>query len=182
MSTKNIKAMNSINKATIDLIKHFESLHDGDSTMIGLQPKMDPIGIWTEGWGRAMIDPLTKQFLKGSANKSRALALQTIHNIEEADSALLYDLNIFAKETNAFLQRMGAKLSDNQYGALLSLAYNAGAQAMQKTYGRVIAAISDEDIYNAFGLYCKARVDGKLIVLNGLVARRKAEAKLALTK
>jgi lysozyme len=31
----------------IQLIQEFESLHDGDLTMIGLQPKMDPVGIWT---------------------------------------------------------------------------------------------------------------------------------------
>jgi lysozyme len=40
----------------IQLIQEFESLHDGDLTMIGLQPKMDPIGIWTEGYGHAMRD------------------------------------------------------------------------------------------------------------------------------
>ena len=32
----------------INLIKYFESLHDGDLTEIGLQPKMCPAGIWTE--------------------------------------------------------------------------------------------------------------------------------------
>ena len=46
-----------MNKATVDLIKHFESLHDGDLHKIGLQPKMDSVGIWTCGYGRAMIDP-----------------------------------------------------------------------------------------------------------------------------
>ena len=33
----------------IDLIKEFESLHDGDLKQVGLQPKMCPAGIWTEG-------------------------------------------------------------------------------------------------------------------------------------
>ena len=32
----------------IDLIKHFEGLHDGDLKKIGLQPKKCPAGIWTE--------------------------------------------------------------------------------------------------------------------------------------
>ncbi|MDR6527433.1 GH24 family phage-related lysozyme (muramidase) [Chryseobacterium rhizosphaerae] len=31
----------------IDLIKEFESLHDEDLKKPGLQPKMDPVGIWT---------------------------------------------------------------------------------------------------------------------------------------
>lgn len=30
------------------LIKHYESLHDGDLSAIGLQPKMDCLGIWTD--------------------------------------------------------------------------------------------------------------------------------------
>ena len=38
----------------IELIKSFESLHDGDLSKIGLQPKMCPAQIWTEGYGRAM--------------------------------------------------------------------------------------------------------------------------------
>jgi hypothetical protein len=29
----------------IDIITHFEGLHDGDLHVIGLQPKMDPVGI-----------------------------------------------------------------------------------------------------------------------------------------
>ena len=40
----------------IDLIKHFESLHDGDLTQIGPQQKMDVKGIWTAGWGHAIIN------------------------------------------------------------------------------------------------------------------------------
>ena len=54
------------NQEGINLIKHFESLHDGDLKQIGLQPKMDPIGIWTEGYGRAMRDD-KGNFIKGSA-------------------------------------------------------------------------------------------------------------------
>jgi lysozyme len=38
-----------ISEKGLDLIKHFESLHDGDLTIVGLQPKMCPAGIWTEG-------------------------------------------------------------------------------------------------------------------------------------
>jgi lysozyme len=34
----------------------FEGLHDGDLKKIGLQPKKDPIGIWTEGGTSAMKD------------------------------------------------------------------------------------------------------------------------------
>ena len=33
----------------VKLVSHYEGLHDGDLSKVGLQPKMDPIGIWTEG-------------------------------------------------------------------------------------------------------------------------------------
>jgi hypothetical protein len=33
------------NNDLIELITHYEGLHDGDLHMIGLQPKMDPVGI-----------------------------------------------------------------------------------------------------------------------------------------
>ena len=39
-----------VNKEGIVLVKHFESLHDGDLTMIGLQPKLCPAGIWKAGY------------------------------------------------------------------------------------------------------------------------------------
>lgn len=37
-----------------EIVKHYESLHDGDLKQIGLQPKLCPAGIWTQGYGRAM--------------------------------------------------------------------------------------------------------------------------------
>ena len=46
--------MRTSNKG-IDLIKEFEGLHDGDLSIIGLQPKMCPAGIWTQGYGHAII-------------------------------------------------------------------------------------------------------------------------------
>ena len=36
------------------IVTYYESLHDGDLKMIGLQPKMCPVGIWTEGYGSAI--------------------------------------------------------------------------------------------------------------------------------
>ena len=49
----------------INLIKHFEGLHDGDLKEIGLQPKKCPAGIWTQGYGSAMRDK-NGNFLKGN--------------------------------------------------------------------------------------------------------------------
>jgi lysozyme len=62
-----------INQAGIDLIKGFEGLEDGDPTTVNLDPYLDPIGIWTIGWGHAIW--LGSDFLRGPKNKSRAQAL-----------------------------------------------------------------------------------------------------------
>ena len=75
-------------KLGIKLIKEFESLHDGDLKKIGLQPKMDPIGIWTEGYGRAMRDK-KGNFLKGIGNKLLAEKSATINTEAQAEKALI---------------------------------------------------------------------------------------------
>ena len=80
----------------INLIKEFESLHDGDLSQIGIQPKMDPIGIWTEGYGRAMRNK-NGVFLKGTKDKQEAYSNITIHTKEEADVALVNDLGSFER-------------------------------------------------------------------------------------
>jgi len=45
-----------ISKQGIELIKFFESLHDGNLSKIGLQPKLCPANIVTIGYGRALKD------------------------------------------------------------------------------------------------------------------------------
>jgi len=59
----------AVTSKTVELIKYFEGLHDGDLKRIGLQPKMCPSGVWTEGYGRAMRDANGK-FIKGELRKS----------------------------------------------------------------------------------------------------------------
>jgi len=87
----------------IDLIKEFESLHDGDLKKIGLQPKMDPVGIWTEGYGRAMRDD-KGNFLKGAANKSIAEKRATISTEKEAEMALRQDLTVYERIVSSKLK------------------------------------------------------------------------------
>lgn len=69
----------------------------------GLQPKMDPVGIWTEWYGRAMRND-KGNFLKGAGNKATAEKSATIHTEKEAKEALKQDLqvyeNIVAKKIN----------------------------------------------------------------------------------
>jgi hypothetical protein len=57
------------------LIKHYESLHDGDLSAIGLQPKMDSLGIWTEGWGSVVYDG-NNRVIRGIENKVKLMLAQ----------------------------------------------------------------------------------------------------------
>jgi lysozyme len=105
----------------ISLIKKFESLHDGDLTLIGLQPKMCPSGIWTEGWGRAMR--VKGAFIKGASNKKLAYANITINNEQEANKALAEDLGVFER---IVMSKIKINLTQNQFDALVCHAYNTG--------------------------------------------------------
>lgn len=157
------------NQEGINLIKHFESLHDGDLKQIGLQPKMDCIGIWTEGWGRAMRDD-RGNFIKGIANKSTAMAMISINNEEQAEMALKQDL---IPREHIVMQKIKVALNENQFSALVSYIYNTGGS--NTLYSLINKGASDTDIRRWFeGHYITA--DG--IVMKGLILRRKAEASL----
>lgn len=153
----------------IDLIKYFEGLHDGDLSTIGLQPKMDPIGIWTEGYGRAMRDK-NGRFIKGIANKKLAYSRITIRTEAQAEKALIEDLVRFEK---IVIRKIGVTLKPNQFDALVSHTYNTGGS---DTLFKLINTRSKSYLI-------KNWIEGKYITANGillagLVARRKAESKL----
>jgi len=70
----------------------------------------------------------------------------------------------------------------NQLGALTSLAYNIGVQALARsTVLRLHNAGDPDGAARAFALWNKARVGGKLTIMRGLTRRRAAEAALYLT-
>lgn len=171
----------TFNKPTLDLIKQFESLHDGDLKKIGLQPKQDPIGIWTEGYGRAMIDPRTKQFLKGANNKAYAESIRTITNEVEATMALAEDLVRYGNiAKNAVGATYWDKLNDNQKGALVSFVYNCGTGKPQyRIFGNIQKYLDGKMTKKDLQTYWESSViKGGGVVLKGLVRRRKAEAVL----
>jgi GH24 family phage-related lysozyme (muramidase) len=64
MSALNLK----INDNCPKLVKKYEGLHDGDSKQTGLQPKLCPANIWTEGYGRAMFGKDGKFLTKANIN------------------------------------------------------------------------------------------------------------------
>ncbi|MGE5353911.1 MAG: lysozyme [Acidobacteriota bacterium] len=110
------------NKAGISLIKTFESLHDGDLKRIGLQPKMCPAGIWTEGYGHAMT--YNGKPLKGTENKDLAYKLHKVNNEQEAEKLLRDDLKMVESEVSRLVK---VPMNENMFSALVSFAFNLGA-------------------------------------------------------
>jgi len=153
----------------INLIKKFESLHDGDLSKIGLQPKQDPAGIWTEGYGRAMRDK-KGNFIKGSANKALAMSLITIHTEAEASEALKSDLT---PREHIVAQNIKVSLNQNQFDALVSYVYNTGGS--QTLYNLINNKRPESDIRSWFETHY---ITSGGVKYAGLVKRRKAEADL----
>jgi len=123
-----------------------------------------PAGVWTIGWGETdgvrPGDTCTK---------------------EQADRWLLEDVTDRAK---AIRRMCTVEPSENELGALVSLAYNIGLEGLRRsTVLRQHNAGNRQAAARAFGLWNKARNQrtGQLEVLDGLTARRAREAALYLT-
>lgn len=176
------------NADTLALVKHFESLHDGDLKKIGLQPKLCPAGVWTEGWGRAMIDPRNGRHLKGVANKDRAYQLTTIKDEKEAEVALWEDM--WKLGAQRVIKQIGQKnwnrLSHIQQGAIASFTYNCGTgNPPYKMWENVVLWLDKKMTDKQFQDYWDASIiralnpkTGNREILAGLVRRRKSESRL----
>ena len=146
----------------VSLIKHFEGLHDGNLKEIGLQPKMCPAGIWTEGYGHAMRDA-NGIFLKGAK-----MPIATIKNEIQAESLLSKDLEAFEL---LVIRKLKRTVKQNEFDALVSFVYNCG-----------ISQTLFEMVNNQNPLlktwWTSHYITGGGKILKGLIERRKAEAKL----
>jgi lysozyme len=156
----------------IELIKRFESLHDGDLSQIGLQPKLCPSLIWTSGWGNAIT--YKGKFLRGAENKDLAYAIGTLKNEVEADAQLQVNLRKFERIVSGKLK---VKVNQNQFDALVSHTYNTGGS--NTLFKLINENAGREKIYNWF---TTKYITGNGVKLNGLVRRRKAEADLFFSK
>jgi lysozyme len=170
--------MNQINDKCTLIAKHFESLHDGDLSLVGLQPKMCPAGIWTEGYGNAIIDPQTGKFLRGQENKYRAYLLSDIYDEPSAATQLEKNLVKYSAQTAKVCDSLNMKFSDEKFSALVSFAYNLGTGALRNMLTSYKNGIPIE---KAFLMYRFATVDGVKTELPGLIRRRKSEAWLFTT-
>lgn len=145
----------TINDAGLTLIKTFEGCR--------LTAYQDVAGIWTVGYGH------TLDVLAGM-----------IFTQEQADQALMDDLLTSERTVHSKLQ--GAKTTDNQFAAMVSLCYNIGSgNFASSTVLREHCAGQQQQAADAFLLWNKSTINGVLTVVAGLTNRRSAERTLYLT-
>jgi lysozyme len=138
----------------VDLIKGSEGLR--------LKAYLCPAGKWTVGYGAT----------------GPGIGPGVEWTVDQAEQDLSKRLWAFTRNVRALCD---VAPTPTQIAAMVSLAYNIGLGAFrgstvlrEHNKGRHSAAA------RAFGMWSKAAVDGKKIVLDGLAARRAAEAKLYL--
>jgi lysozyme len=131
------------NDAGLKLIESFEGLR--------LNAYQDSVGVWTIGYGH------TKGVAQG----------QTITQ-QQAEAFLQQDLAVAEGDVNGH----GLTLTDNQFAALVSFAFNLGGGNLNKLLSRGLEAVPDRIL-----LFDHA--GGKQLA--GLTRRRTAERALYLT-
>jgi lysozyme len=145
-----------VNAAAIALIKEFEGFR--------ADAYKDPVGIWTIGYGT-------------TANAGVGISPKAGMKITEAEATeyLWRAVDKFAANVEAALTR---NATENEFGAMVSLAYNIGPGAFKRsTVLREFNAGNKQAAADAFRMWNKAGG----AVLRGLTRRREAERKLFLT-
>ena len=136
----------------VDLIKTFEGLE-----LTAYKPHADDV--WTIGYGTTRIN-------------GRPVERGTEITRHQAQLYLISDLRYFEKSVNALVE---VPISQNQFDALVSFAYNVGVGNLKKS--TLLKKLNKGDYLGASKEFPKWKYSaGK--VLKGLVKRRKAEAEI----
>jgi len=161
----------------IELIKSFEGIPDGDPSTVNLDAYLDPVGIWTIGWGHAITYQGT--LLRGPQNKGIARALYPGGiTLAQAEMLLRAELVNFARDV---LRLVKVPLDDGAFAALVSFAFNCGSANLgASTLLRKLNAGDHAGAADEFLRWNKARKNGALVELPGLTRRRRAERALFL--
>jgi len=175
-----------INSAGINLIREFEgcrlSAYPDPASPLAVEMRKpsqlrakdwqklsgDP---WTIGWGSTGVDP----FNKDPSGKHLQIGPNTKWTQSQCDQRNLEHVNEFCEKVEKLLK---VDVNDNQFAALVSLAYNVGIGNLAKSTLLIHTNAKRWDIAaNEFLKWNKA--GGK--VLAGLTRRREAERRLFLT-
>jgi lysozyme len=143
-----------VSRNAIELIKRFEGCRRKAARL--------PDGRWTIGYGHT-------QTAREGAEVSE----------DDAEALLIYDLIAVAHAVN---ENVFAPLTQNQFDALVSFAFNLGTDAFRTS--QVLARVNAGETLQAacaMELWRKVEFQGRRIVLDALVRRRSAEKTLFLT-
>lgn len=155
------------------IIRSFEGILDGDPSTVNYDPYMDPSKIWTIGWGHAIW--YRGRFLTGEADRALARSLYP-NGLTLAECVKLLDADMAKVEF--FLNKEFTRLTQPQFDALGSFAFNCGIDALD---GSTLARkLRQGDVAGAaaeFPRWNKSKGE----VLAGLTRRREAERLLFLT-
>lgn len=162
----------TISDLGIEFVKHYEELHDGDLTQIGLQPKLCPAGVWTVGWGHAIVDPLTKKFVTNVTKNGykRAYELYPNLSLEEAEDLLQIDLLKYEKIVK---KNINKELEQYQFDALVSHTFNTGGSTTLFHYINIYDDLSTNKNIEKWWKEKYITASGK--TLKGLINRRNDE-------
>lgn len=162
----------------VALIKAFEGLCDGDPTTVNLDPYLDPVGIWSIGWGHAIR--YNGRLLKGAADA--ALAKSLFPNgitLAEAENLLADDVRLVEIYLNGVLPG----LTQCEFDAVCSFVFNVGIGKFEDSTLLVRLLAGDKPAAaREFGRWIYGTDKrGNKIVLPGQVTRRAKERDLFLT-
>jgi lysozyme len=166
-------AQRDIPQQAVDLVKNSEGLRDGNPQTTNFDPYLDPVGIWTIGWGHAVVR--AGQFVRGATNRPVAEGVFPGGiTLEQAEALLRADLGDTGRSVLSVVE---VALTDNQFAALLSFTFNLGLGNLhQSTLLRKLNTGDYAGAADQFGLWVMAGGAQQ----PGLVKRRAAERTLFL--
>lgn len=144
-----------------NLIKGFEGLK--------LKAYKDSVGIWTIGYGNIT-------YKDGSKVKQGDSISQ-----DEANDLFNYYADKFAAKVASLIKK---PINQNQFNAVVSLAYNIGVGAFgtSSVLRKMNINPNDPTIKESFEAWNKGTIGGKKVIIQGLVNRRKKESELYFKK
>ena len=146
-----------VSDACVELIKQLE----GFSAI----PKWD-YSQWTVGFGTACPDEHLDRYLEEGIP------------LDEAEALLAEKLVYFDERVNSFKNKNNLTLTQGQYDAIFSLAYNCGASWLSKSEGTLYQAIVNGVTGNEFIAALTAWCTAGGNFLHGLMIRRMVEAEM----
>lgn len=161
----------------VALIKAFEGICDGDPTTVNLDPYLDPVGIWTIGWGHAIR--YNGRLLRGAADAALAKSLYP-NGITIAEAEALLEDDVVTVEI--YLNAVLPGLSQNEFDAVCSFVFNVGLGNFEDSTLLIRLRANDKGAAaSEFGRWIYGTdKKGNKVKLPGQITRRAAERDLFL--